>query len=220
MSLAEPYTQSTGKLARTRWRHIPNALTWGRIVLSPLVVVAVMIGFHSGEARVPVAQWLWLGTTLFVIAAILDWVDGWAARMLQAQSDYGRMLDAIADKIATGAALALLLVYGAPGLGGAAFLPLAAIILGRDAVVNGLRAEAAREGRSLPSTPLAKVKTVVEFVSLALLLGGQALGAGGSGFSMTASLLGYVLLWGAALGAATTGLVYLRQDLQARQRSG
>ena len=82
---------------------LPNALTVLRIVLVPLFVIAFAI---PGDA----ARLMAFG--IFVIAGVSDWLDGFAARKLKAGSDFGRMLDPIADKVLVAVALMMLVAEG------------------------------------------------------------------------------------------------------------
>src|SRR6476660_4023117 len=82
---------------------LPNALTILRIVLVPVFAVAFVM---EGEAARLVAF------GVFVIAGVSDWLDGFAARKLKAGSDFGRMLDPIADKVLVAVALMMLVAEG------------------------------------------------------------------------------------------------------------
>src|SRR5258707_10748579 len=82
---------------------LPNALTIMRIVLVPIFVIAFVI---PGDAARLVAF------AVFALAGISDWLDGFAARKLKAGSDFGRMLDPIADKVLVAVALMMLVAEG------------------------------------------------------------------------------------------------------------
>ena len=82
---------------------LPNALTILRILLVPVFVVAFVI---PGD----VARLVAFG--VFVIAGVSDWLDGFAARKLKAGSDFGRMLDPIAEKVLVAVALMMLVAQG------------------------------------------------------------------------------------------------------------
>jgi len=79
-----------------RMFHIPNTLTVLRILLVPVFAVAFVM--PSDAARL-------VAFAVFALAGISDWLDGFAARKLKAGSDFGRMLDPIADKILVAVAL-------------------------------------------------------------------------------------------------------------------
>src|SRR5256885_14955584 len=82
---------------------LPNALTILRILLVPVFVVAFVL---PGDVARLVAF------AVFVIAGVSDWLDGFAARKLKAGSDFGRMLDPIADKVLVAVALMMLVAEG------------------------------------------------------------------------------------------------------------
>src|SRR5260370_19746371 len=82
---------------------LTNALTIRRIVLVPVFAVAFVI---PGDVARLVAF------AVFALAGISDWLDGFAARKLKAGSDFGRMLDPIADKVLVAVALMMLVPRG------------------------------------------------------------------------------------------------------------
>src|ERR1700753_3313674 len=144
---------------------LPNALTIMRIVLVPAFVIAFVI---PGDAARLVAF------AVFALAGISDWLDGFAARKLKAGSDFGRMLDPIADKVLVAVALMMLVAEGTfrrvnPMTGDTAFSLLrlvpALIILAREILVSGLREFLAGTRVSVPVTAVAKFKTAVQMIS-------------------------------------------------------
>ncbi|MBB4287425.1 CDP-diacylglycerol--glycerol-3-phosphate 3-phosphatidyltransferase [Roseospira goensis] len=176
---------------------LPNALTVARVLMIP----AIMATFYlpGPEAR-------WIAAGLFVIAALTDYLDGWLARALKVVSDFGRLLDPIADKLLVAAVL--LMLAGFDRLS-ALSLVAAVVILFRELLVSGLREFLAERGIAMPVTTLAKWKTATQLVALPLLLLGDT--ARVAGLSM--QVPGEVLLWIAAALTAQTGYVYLRQGL-------
>jgi len=136
---------------------IPNILTVARIVAAPCVALAFVV-FDR-----PMADWIALA--LFAVAGLTDFLDGWLARRLGQISAVGAMLDPIADKAMVAIALAVLL--GLFGLEAWLVIPVAIILL-REVVVSGLREYLGDV--KLPVTPLAKWKTSVQMVAIALLL--------------------------------------------------
>ena len=119
------------------------------------------------------AAWATFG--VFALAAMTDFFDGWLARRLNQTSEFGRILDPIADKLIVAAALVMLtLRYGdeAPTLFaipyGSMVIPVAAILC-RELLISGLRVGLA--GRySLPVSRLGKWKTASQMVAIALML--------------------------------------------------
>src|ERR1044072_8917924 len=149
---------------------LPNALTILRIALVPVFAIAFVM---PGEAARLVAF------GIFVIAGVSDWLDGFAARKLKAGSDFGRMLDPIADKVLVAVALMMLVREGKfrkeiPGTEESVFSLLrlipALIILSREILVSGLREFLAGTRVSVPVTTVAKFKTAVQMVAIGAMI--------------------------------------------------
>lgn len=195
-------TLARGKLHRGVPTDLPNLLTLSRIMAIPLLVVFVAI-------RAPWADMA--ACALFSAAAITDYFDGKIARDRQITSDFGRMLDPIADKLLVGAALMLL--AGFDRLPNWALLPAIVIML-REILVSGLREYLAGLNLGLPVTALAKWKTGFQMGALGTLLAGDT-GAAviGLGF-LPVSLIGELMLWTAAALTLVTGWDYLAAGLR------
>lgn len=143
----------------TTIRYIPNALTIGRIALTPLVLLLLSWPTLTGQAGALV---------LFIVASASDYLDGWLARSYGARSRLGKFLDPLADKVLVlGTFIMLAAMYPA-------VVPWWAVLLiaVRDVVVTGLRTRAEAAGRSIRTLPLAKSKTMAQ---LAYLVGMLAL---------------------------------------------
>jgi CDP-diacylglycerol---glycerol-3-phosphate 3-phosphatidyltransferase len=113
--------------------NLPNTLTWIRIILIPLIVLAYYLPLYW--AFIP-AHWAGpVAAIIFSLAGITDWLDGYFARKLNQASAFGAFLDPVADKLMISTAL-VLLVSQHPDWYVA--LP-AAIIIGREIAVSALR---------------------------------------------------------------------------------
>jgi CDP-diacylglycerol--glycerol-3-phosphate 3-phosphatidyltransferase/cardiolipin synthase len=178
---------------------LPNILTYGRIVAVP--VLAGVLFFGTSEAS------RWLAFAIFVAACLTDWLDGYLARIWEQQSTLGRMLDPIADKLLVGVTL-LMLVY-ARTIGGWSIWA-AIIILSREILVSGLREFLAELNVKVHVTQLAKWKTAVQFIALAMLLAGPA----AEGVVAGTTNAGVTLLWIAALLTLVTGYDYLKAGVR------
>nr|WP_249680659.1 CDP-diacylglycerol--glycerol-3-phosphate 3-phosphatidyltransferase [Roseococcus pinisoli] len=175
---------------------MPNLLTVSRILAIPLLVLSVAL-------REPWADFA--ASMLFSAAAITDYFDGKIARDRKIVSDFGRMLDPIADKLLVGAALMLL--AGFDRLPNWALLPAIVIML-REILVSGLREYLAGLNVGLPVTALAKWKTGFQMGALGLLLAGES-GARVVGLDfLPISLIGEIMLWTAAALTLVTGWDY------------
>ena len=175
-------------------KNLPNYLTYLRIVIIPALSFTF---FLKGEWS------YYLSTVLFLIAGISDWLDGYLARIWQAQSSLGRVLDPIADKLLVATALMLLVDQERADL-----LPAIAIVC-REILVSGLREFLAEIRVGMPVTKLAKIKTAAQMLAIGFLL----LGAGAAPW-MHIELLGRILLWVSALLTLVTGYSYLRVGIK------
>ncbi len=185
--------------ARTEPLSLPNVLTYGRIAAVPALVACLY--FLQGD----VARWS--AFALFVVAGITDWLDGYLARAWEQQSTLGAMLDPIADKLLVGAAL-MMLVYD--GTIGKISIWAAIIILCREILVSGLREFLAELNVKVRVSMLAKWKTAVQMIALAVLLAGPAAEKSLPGAEAT----GITLLWLAALLTLWTGYDYLKAGVK------
>src|SRR5262245_15189357 len=141
---------------------LPNLLTFGRIAAVPVVAGLLMWG--GDWAR-------WTALVLFIAAGISDFFDGYLARKWQQQSDLGRMLDPIADKVLVAAVL-LVLTVDRTISGGHVWAAI--IILSREVLVSGLREFLAELRVSVPVTKVAKWKTTGQLIAIGFLIAGPA----------------------------------------------
>ena len=184
--------------AHTAMPNLPTALTWLRIVLIP---VFVSIYYLPDAWLSPVAR-NWFGMSMFALAAITDWFDGYLARKLGAVSAFGAFLDPVADKLMVAAALILLVQLGR------AEAYLAIIIIGREITVSALREWMAQIGRSrnVSVAFIGKVKTVAQMTALIALLLWEPVIPG-----ISTRVLGTIALWLAAILTLWSMMHYLRR---------
>jgi cardiolipin synthase len=190
---------------------LPNALTILRILLVPVYVVAFVI---PGD----VARLVAFG--VFVIAGVSDWLDGFAARKLKAGSDFGRMLDPIADKVLVAVALMMLVAEGTftqikpNGMLSLLKLVPALIILAREILVSGLREFLAGTRVSVPVTNVAKFKTAVQMIAIGAMILTPLADRMVPGMpSLTYTTIAYLLLWLAAALTVYTGVIYFKNGM-------
>jgi cardiolipin synthase (CMP-forming) len=192
-------TTATTPRSPTRTFSLPNILTYARIAAVP-AVVACMYWSDILQGGL----WLrWVALTLFIAAGITDFLDGYLARSWGQQSNFGRMLDPIADKLIVAAAL---LMLAADQTIAGWSLWAGVIILCREILVSGLREFLGTLAVPVPVTALAKWKTVVQMVAIGFLLAGSA----GDKIWPYTTLFGLTLLWIAAIFTLYTGYDYLR----------
>lgn len=176
---------------------LPNILTTLRIALVPVIVLLLFADRGNEAAR-------WWALALFITSAITDYLDGWLARRLQQESRIGRMLDPIADKLLV--ALVLLALVATGEISGWHLLAVFAVIF-REVLVSGLRESLAGDRVELPVSLLAKYKTAIQMIALALLIGSPAVPGVASAVPLGA-------LWVAAILTLATGLSYLVEALR------
>jgi cardiolipin synthase len=176
---------------------LPNVLTLSRIAAIPLLVALGAINTTTGDLAACI---------VFSAAAITDYFDGKLARSRQQQSDLGRMLDPIADKLLVGAVLMMLV--GQNRLSPLGLYPAIVIML-REILVSGLREYLAGIRVGLPVTRLAKWKTGFQMGALGTLLAGNSSAALLHLSFFPVSLVGETMLWIAAILTLITGWDYL-----------
>jgi cardiolipin synthase len=172
----------------------PNLLTGSRILAIPALVAAFYVPGDFGQ---------WATCAIFALAAVTDFFDGYLARSWSMQSQLGRMLDPIADKLLVGAAILMLVHFGR-----APILP-ALVILCREILVSGLREFLAEVQVGLPVSRLAKWKTGVQMTAIGFLLAGSA-----APWWLFADQVGAYGLWLAAALTLITGFDYLTVGLR------
>ena len=156
-------------------KQIPNYLTVFRLVLIPVLIMSFYI---PGMVANLVAAFL------FALAAITDYFDGYFARSLHAESNFGRCLDPIADKLLVIVAIVMLVNFSEQNL---YILIPGLIIISREVLVSGLREFLAEFSVSVPVSKLAKWKTAVQMVAITGLL----LGENGSSYTLYYLLSGW-----------------------------
>ena len=136
---------------------VPNLISIARIVLVPVFVIVLLAGAHDVAGR-------WIAAALFVVAIATDAVDGHLARSRNLITDLGKILDPIADKALTGAALVVLSVLGE--------LPwwVTLLILVREVGITVWRFVVLSRGRVVPASKGGKTKTVLQSVAIGLAL--------------------------------------------------
>ena len=148
--------------------NLPNSLTVTRIFLVPLLVV-VLLTKIKGPLILGLPKDI-VGALIFALASLTDWADGYLARRRKQITPLGQVIDPLADKLLTSAALISLVQLDL------AQSWMVAVIIGREFAVTTLRSLAYARGVPMPASPLGKIKMVAQVVAiLALILAhGQA----------------------------------------------
>lgn len=177
---------------RTEWSWA-NAVTTARVAIAPVVVLAVLL---------ETAGWRWVAVGLFVVAAGTDRLDGWLARRLDQVTDWGKLVDPIADKALIGGTLVALSWLGEVSWW------VTGVILARELGITLVRLAVLRYV-VIPASRGGKLKTVLQSVGvgLALLPLRDVTGL---------DLLTQVVLWAAVVVTVVTGADYVRRGWQVR----
>ncbi|MEO0510507.1 MAG: CDP-diacylglycerol--glycerol-3-phosphate 3-phosphatidyltransferase [Verrucomicrobiota bacterium] len=138
--------------------NLPNLLTLSRIPILFGIVGLLYLPFTGAST---------LAFILFVLGALTDWADGYVARKQGLVSNFGKLMDALTDKVfMVGLFISLLVADILPPW----VLPLLLLILSREFLITGLRLVAASSGIVLAAEKSGKHKTVSQIVSAVLLL--------------------------------------------------
>lgn len=136
---------------RTGLLNLPNILTLARVAAVPVVMVLMLSDSRSSG--------VW-AASIFIVASITDFFDGWLARKWQVVTVLGKFLDPLADKLIVMAALIMLIPLDR--------VPAWAVfmILAREMIVTGLRSIASSEGIIIDASELGKYKTIYQMVAI------------------------------------------------------
>lgn len=197
-------------------KNLPNILTLSRI---PLLFVIVGLLCADGFGADLVAF------IIFVLAALSDWLDGYIARKVGAVSNFGKLMDALTDKIImVGLFVALLgLKWNLPDADGTiikeTILPqycifFVIIIICREFLITGLRLVAASSGLVLAAERAGKLKTALQMVSVSLLLFARCLASAPDGcvpadYAFWVRELGLWSFYGAVILTVYSGTGYI-----------
>ena len=135
--------------------NVPNVLTVIRILLVPVVVVALLVETRHGDT---------IAAIVFALAAITDGLDGYIARSRRTVTTFGKVMDPIADKLLITAALIALVSLDRV----AAWVAM--VIIAREFAVSSLRVAAAQQGAIIPASILGKIKTVTQVAAVMALI--------------------------------------------------
>jgi CDP-diacylglycerol--glycerol-3-phosphate 3-phosphatidyltransferase len=142
--------------------NLPNTLTVTRIFLVPLLVVVLLTQFE-GRNVLGLAPEI-VGAAIFAVASLTDWADGYLARRRKQITPLGQVIDPLADKLLTSAALISLVQMEM------ASAWIVALIIGREFAITALRSLAYARGVVVPASPMGKVKMVAEVVAILALI--------------------------------------------------
>lgn len=156
--------------------NLPNKLTISRIIMSILIIIILLGGNYTSSIfgfeipklyineSVVVDSKYWISGILFIIASLTDFFDGYIARKYNLVTDFGKLVDAIADKVLVNSVLIILAAQGRIH----PIIPVIVII--RDSVVNSIKMLAASKGKVVAAIKSGKIKTACLMIGIVLTL--------------------------------------------------
>lgn len=153
--------------------NLPNKLTMSRIIMSILIIILLLTPFDAFGIEFPqlfvnellkVDSKYIIAGVLFVIASLTDLFDGKIARKRNLVTDFGKMLDAIADKVLVNSVLIILASQGFIN----AIIPT--VIIVRDTIVNSIKMIAGNKGKVVAASSLGKIKSACMMTGISLTL--------------------------------------------------
>ena len=137
--------------------NLPNKLTILRVLMIPFFVLFMLWDITGAADK-------WIAAVIFIVASLTDMLDGKIARARGLVTNFGKIMDPLADKILVYSALCLFIETDSIE----AWMLI--IILAREFVVAGMRTVAASEGRVLAAGMSGKIKTVLQMIAVILII--------------------------------------------------
>lgn len=181
---------------------IPNLLTFLRILIIPGILCCVYMDSFLGD---------WTAFSLYVVACISDFFDGYIARVMRQMSMLGRFLDPIADKLLVSSVL--IMCVGLGRLSGWHLLPVILIVC-REIFISGLREFLADYQIRMPVSMMGKFKTTSQMLSIGFLLVYPSTPLG-----WRIGDIGTLLLWMSAILTVWSGLAYMVEALRQTRKA-
>ncbi len=174
--------------------NLPNKLTVGRVIAVPFFIALYMMGYNLAAFVV------------FILASFTDLLDGKIARKYNLVTNFGKIMDPLADKILVYSAFCLMVENGiVPGW-------MLIVILTREFVVAGMRTVAASEGIVIAAGMSGKIKTVLQMVAVPLLLLIGISYTPIAGIMKYVELAAYLFLWASLFMTVFSGIEYVSKN--------
>lgn len=132
--------------------NLPNKLTMGRIFAIPVFIVVFLMDYRIAAA------------VIFILAAVTDMLDGHIARKHNLVTNFGKLMDPLADKLLVMSALICMVEVG--DVAGW----MVVVILGREFIITGMRQVAAAQGIVIAAGTTGKIKTITQMIAIPLLI--------------------------------------------------
>ena len=164
-------------------KKLPNVLTLLRVILIPVFVYLIHF------------EYFFAAGVLFIFASLTDYLDGYLARKYKVITDFGKLMDPLADKILVMAAL-IMLVGQRHSLTGEPWIPawMVVMIIAREVWVTGIRGVASTYGMVLPADATGKIKSFLQMFAVSFIIFYDVVLFTLSGVSITAGFIGERLL--------------------------
>ena len=150
-----------------------NKITLSRVFISIIIIIILLFPFYSFGIEFPkyivndnivVDLKYIIAGVLFIIASLTDFLDGYVARKYDMVTDFGKMVDAISDKMLTNS---LMIILACNGM----IAPIIVVVfIVRDIIVDSIKMLIGNKGKAVAAIPVAKVKTATLIVGLTLTL--------------------------------------------------
>lgn len=161
--------------------NLPNKITVARIAMVPIFIWVVLSGIEHSRL---------LATLIFIIASVTDFLDGYLARKYELVTDFGKLMDPMADKIMVASALIALVQIGRISV-----WPVV-IILAREFLITSFRSLAASKGLVIAASIWGKIKTNTQIFAIIILL-------------LTNNPIGDIVLWISVIATILSAVDYI-----------
>ncbi len=165
--------------------NLPNKLTTLRMILVPVFIIVYLTGYH------------YVSAVIFIAASLTDFLDGHLARKYDLVTNFGKIMDPLADKLLVTSAFVCMVQEGIV----AGWMVI--VILAREFAITGLRSVAASEGIVIAAAWSGKIKTVTQMIAIIFLL------IGNWPFSLISFPFDRIMLWIAVIMTVYSGVEYL-----------
>ncbi len=164
--------------------NLPNKITVARIIMVPIFIWVLLSGMQNSRI---------IAAVIFIIASITDFLDGYLARKYELITDFGKLMDPMADKILVASALIALVQVGRISV-----WPVV-IILAREFLITSFRSLAASKGLVIAASIWGKIKTNTQMFAIILLM-------------LTNGAIADIMLWISVLSTILSAVDYIGKN--------
>lgn len=179
-------------------KSLPNLVTLSRIFVLPFIIWCLVLPGPIGG---------YIAAGIFILASLTDYLDGMLARKFEVESNFGKFMDPVADKILVSSTLIMLIPSGRLD----PFMVI--LLLGRDTIISGLRSIAATENKVIAAGTVGKWKTAIQMIAIPAVLIHEPI------FGIPLYQIGYGILWISVALSLYSGAQYIWGYMQ-KKHSG